>query len=915
MSASRVRAGQVFVEIGADPRKFFATLGRLNKAMGSIGRNVANAGAGLAGIGAGMAAPLVASVAQGTKFENVLLGIRASTGATQEQLDRIKTSSMAMSQALGVGPTEAAAGMLELLKAGMSLDGVLSGAGEAALQFAKVGNMQVSDAAVVMADAMNVFKVSGEVAANTLSSAADSSSTSIELIAQSFSQVSAVAGLANQSIQDTAAAIAVLANAGIKGSDAGTSLKTMLMRLMAPTDESEKAIAQLGLTVQSFRNADGKIKPLVDVIGTLNKAMAGMDQATQDDVFRRVFGQDAIRAAAVLTQAGVQGFGAMRQGMDGALSVGEKYAALQSGLSGSTARLLAGLDRLAVTISDAIAPSFKQFSDSLLGVVNWLTSLASLNPSVVSAFTNVAYSVSAAGIAFIGLGTALQGVSFAFGGFLSASRAITVPFSLAVSLSSALGKSVAGVTTQMVALATSGAAAASKLAVTLGSQLLSSATQAGAMMVRLGTQSVAALASIGTAAASMGAITFASFAKSLAGVTAYAAASIGSAVATTAAWAAANVPLLALVGVIGGSIVVFTQLTSLASTLGSVITDSVGTAVSESIVVFNDLKRVGMTAFAAVSDALAAGDMALAMETAMAGVLAAFTRGANALLSKTQGLSADIQNTLDAFATFAKNPTLGFMAATGTDPELLNRDPQMVALRERQAARLAKVQVDDGVRAAKSAKAEGKVNELAAIAAAKRADADTARQAGDRLSSAKTMHDVNLARQMIGGLMDSGNLTAEAEQRLVDDFQAKFAEMNVLPMASGAPQNAAAAAFNPDANNVLAQIVGASSMKQLGKAGSKLNDLIAGDTLSADQEQMLVEHFRNQHEQLARANAEMASADAQRSKAEVAGTFSAQAAMGMGFGSSLAERTAKAAEATAKGVGQLVEQGGGRVAA
>lgn len=312
MSASRVRQGGVFVEIGADARKFFATLDKINKQVGKVGASIAGVGGRVAGIGAAMAAPFVAAAAAGSRFQDVMLNVQASTGATTAQLDQIRKAAMAMSQSLGVGPTEAAAGFLELLKAGMSVEQVLGGAGKAAIAFAKVGGMAVADAAVVMADAMNVFKVSGDTAANTLSAAADASSTSIEGIAQAFSQVSAVAGLANQSIQDTAASLAVLANAGIKGSDAGTSLKTMLMRLMAPAEDAVGALGQLGLSVSSFRNADGTMKPMVEIIRTLSSALEGMDQAAKDDIFRRIFGQDAIRAAAVMTSAGVEGFNAMR---------------------------------------------------------------------------------------------------------------------------------------------------------------------------------------------------------------------------------------------------------------------------------------------------------------------------------------------------------------------------------------------------------------------------------------------------------------------------------------------------------------------------------------------------------------------------------------------------------------------------
>lgn len=411
MGAAAVRAGSAFVEIGADPRKLFAALNKINKQIGSLGSSMSAAGRKVMGAGLAVAAPFGAAVAAGTRFQDVMLAVRASTGATADQVQAVRAAALAMSQALGVGPTEAASGFLELLKAGMSVEQVLGGAGEAAIAFAKVGNMAVSDAAVVMADAMKVFGVTGDVAANTLSAAADSSSTSIEGIALAFSQVSAVAGLANQSIQDTAAAIAILANAGIKGSDAGTSLKTMLMRLMAPADDAVGALEQLGLSVSSFRNADGTMKPMVEIIRTLSTAMEGMDQAAKDDIFRRIFGQDAIRAAAVMTATGVDGFNAMRDSMAGAATVGEKYAMTTSGISGTVGSLLAALERLAIAITDAVGPAFQAMVAGMTPVVDGLTKFAVNNQSLVVGLAQGAGAAVLAGAALLGVGAALKVVA------------------------------------------------------------------------------------------------------------------------------------------------------------------------------------------------------------------------------------------------------------------------------------------------------------------------------------------------------------------------------------------------------------------------------------------------------------------------------------------------------------------------
>jgi TP901 family phage tail tape measure protein len=846
MSASRVRAGQVFVEIGADPRKFFATLGRLNKAMGSIGRNVASVGTRMAGIGAGMAAPIIASVNAGTKFENVLLGIRASTGATQDQIDRIKASSMAMSQALGVGPTEAAAGMLELLKAGMSVESVLSGAGQAALQFAKVGNMPVSEAAVVMADAMNVFKVSGEVAANTLSAAADSSSTSIELITQSFAQVSAVAALANQSLQDTAAAIAVLANAGIKGSDAGTSLKTMLMRLMAPANDAAEAMAGIGLSTQSFRNADGTMKPLVEIIRTLNDAMAGMDQAAKDDVFRRIFGQDAIRAAAVLTSAGVEGFGAMRQSMDGAMSVGDKYATMQSGMAGAANVLMASLERLAVTISDAVGPAVLSIARAIAPVLDGFGNFLANNKEAVVLFAQVAAAAIGIGSALVGVGLALQGVSFSVGTVLKG-------FGMFSALLTPVGLVVAGI------------------------------VAAGAAMYAFRNQIVGALGGVG----------------------------------------------------------------ELVSSAASVIGSGFAGAVSAAGVVLGDLGSIASTTFDGIYAAIAEGDLAGAMDILWLGLTAGWLRGVEAFMSVVDPFVASIQdvfgilgasiynvwdklytdsaavlNTMGAWIMgFFDNIANGVMATfdnlVGAIQIAWTRVQGFITGAEDTEQRVQDIKDENAARAEQRHQERPGIDARMNEAAQQNAEAERRRKEREAAVNEGATADAQ-DRQ------DRNEARADARRSASQQAQAD--------VGSATRGKRESRARNDQFGQLLKDIEGATTIEQLRDMYGEFDALNANGRLTSVQASTIEAALEDAQERVtknmvnaqsassaaqaaAQGGADAATQDAQRSKAEVAGTFSAQAAMGMGFGSSLAERTAKAAEATAKGVGQLVDQGGGRVAA
>jgi len=489
MGAGRVRQGQVYVEIGADPAKFFAALNRVNKRIAGLGRELSNVGAGITGAGLALAAPFVAGVAAAARFQDTLLAVQASTGATAGQLDAVRAASMQMSAALSVGPAEAAASMLELLKAGMSLDAVLGGAGEAAIQFAKVGQMDVAKAAVVMSDAMNVFGVSAAVAANTISAAADASSTSIEQMAESFSMSAAVAALANQSIGDLSTALAILANNGVKGSDAGTSIKTMLMRLMAPADEAIGALGQLGLTVRSFRNDDGSMRPMVEIIGVLTRAMEGMDQAAKDDIFRRVFGQDAIRAAAILTSVGVDGFNAMQEGMEGALTVSEKYKTVMSGLSGAAAALSAGMQRLGIVLGESVGGALLSLMPPIMGVVNGITDFVRQNAVMVGSVGRAAAIAVVFGGALTGLGLGLRVVSAGIGGLLGALSAVVSPFVMVARLAAGIAVGAA-----------TGAVGALRLAAALGTPIVASAAAAG---VALSRATLAAIAFGATGAAAV----------------------------------------------------------------------------------------------------------------------------------------------------------------------------------------------------------------------------------------------------------------------------------------------------------------------------------------------------------------------------------------------------------------------------
>ena len=474
MSSSSIRAGGVAIEIGADVRKVFAALNAVQARLNSFGTAMAGVGVKMAGLGVAASVPFAAAIRYGAGFESQLLAIKASAGVTEGELDKLRAVSLSMSSAMAMGPTEIANSFLELLKAGMRLEDVLGGAGQVAVQFAKVGEMELGPAAVTLSDAMNVFGVSAGTAAGAISSAADASSTSIQLLTQSFSMVSAVAAQANQSLDDTSAALAVLANAGVKGSDAGTSLKTMLLRLMAPADDAVAALQQLGLSTQSFRGADGRMKPMAAIIDVLNDKLQGMDQAAKDDVFRRIFGQDAIRAAAILTKVGSEGLAKMGGAMRDAMPLGKKFQTLMSGLAGSGSAVFASLERLGIAVADSLGKDLGRIAKAFVRVADGVTKFVSgsdASKALAASLMRTVVSGTAASAAFVGVGLSIQGVAFAMGGFLKATQVMVAPLVMVTRTTGFVAKALTNVSGSISSFAVSGVGSVLKFATTSGMAL------------------------------------------------------------------------------------------------------------------------------------------------------------------------------------------------------------------------------------------------------------------------------------------------------------------------------------------------------------------------------------------------------------------------------------------------------------
>lgn len=270
---------------------------------------------------------------------------------------------------------DAAQAMLELAKSGMTPAQIQGGALATTLSLAAAGGIELADAATQTGSAMNTFGLEAEKAqkiADALAGAANASSANLSDLSLSLQQAGQQAVASGLSLNETVGALAAFADAGIRGSDAGTSLKTFLQRLTPQSQKAKDLMKALGL---SFFDAKGEMLSLTGITGQLEDAFRGMTQQERLSAMQTLFGSDATRAANILYNQGEKG---LRKYIEATREKGaaEKMAAAQmKGLPGAVERLRGSLETAAQAAGQAAAPAISVFAEVVGDLANAFTGL------------------------------------------------------------------------------------------------------------------------------------------------------------------------------------------------------------------------------------------------------------------------------------------------------------------------------------------------------------------------------------------------------------------------------------------------------------------------------------------------------------------------------------------------------------
>lgn len=370
------KVSEMIVQIGADIKGFEKEFGKLQKSLQTVGTKLKDTGKTLT---KGLTAPLVglgtASVMTYASFEKSMNKVRALSGATGKDFEDLESLARELGATTKFSASEAADGMAFLAMAGFDTNQII-GTMPALLDLAAAAQMDLGAAADITTNIMSGFGIEAEEAgrvADVLALASSSANTDVHGMGEAMKYVAPVANALGISIEETAAAVGFMADAGIQGSQAGTALRAGLSRLVNPVGEAKDAMEELGW---SAIDADGNFKSLETILAELEDKTADMTEAQRAQTLSMLFGQEAASGWIAMLERGSDELGTFTGELENSEGAAKKMAEIMGeGLAGAWVQLLSALEGLAISFGEILAPAVQAVIEMLTKAVGWFNSL------------------------------------------------------------------------------------------------------------------------------------------------------------------------------------------------------------------------------------------------------------------------------------------------------------------------------------------------------------------------------------------------------------------------------------------------------------------------------------------------------------------------------------------------------------
>lgn len=318
----------------------------------------------------------IAAVKVGSDFEAGMSEVAAISGATGSDLDKLKEKAKEMGATTKFSASESAEALKYMAMAGWDTTQMLDGL-DGVMMLAAASGENLGAVSDIVTDALTAFGMEASEAGNFADLLANTSSkanTNVSMLGESFKYVAPLFGSLGYSAEDAALALGLMANAGIKSSQAGTSLRSAITNLANPTSKMSKAIDDLGL---SITDANGEMLPFKDVMDELRTKFAGLTEEQQAQYAASIFGKEAMSGMLAVINAGEKDYEKLTQATreyNGAAS--EMAETMEDNLQGELTKLKSALEGVGIQIFEILVPHLQRLVEKLQEAVEWFSNLS-----------------------------------------------------------------------------------------------------------------------------------------------------------------------------------------------------------------------------------------------------------------------------------------------------------------------------------------------------------------------------------------------------------------------------------------------------------------------------------------------------------------------------------------------------------
>lgn len=362
--------GKVVIETDLDSSGIEKGLSKL----GSItAKGMKAATVAITGTAAALGGVAAAAIKVGSDFESQMSRVKAISGATGEEFEQLKAQAMQLGADTSFSASQAAEGMENLAAAGFTTSEIMS-AMPGLLNLAAASGEDLASSSDIAASTLRGFGLAASDAAHAadvLAANANRTNSSVADTGEAMKYIAPLARAAGLSLEETAAAIGIMANAGVNGSQAGTSLRGALSRLSKPTKDMSEAMDELGI---SFYDSNGKMKSLTEQVGMLRQATEGMTDEQKNNYLVTLYGQEALSGMLALINEGEGSLGELTnayKNCDGAAQ--EAAETMQDNLSGALEQLSGSAETLGLAFYNSVADNLKNAAKTATESINNIT--------------------------------------------------------------------------------------------------------------------------------------------------------------------------------------------------------------------------------------------------------------------------------------------------------------------------------------------------------------------------------------------------------------------------------------------------------------------------------------------------------------------------------------------------------------